>query len=290
VPRPLLALFVAWSLTLSGTAPSATQIFRSRTQGIRVDALVTDRGRPIDGLTADDFEIYDNGVRQTIALADFDQLPLNVVLTFDMSGSVSAARLGHLQQAAKALLDGLTTQDRAGLVTFSHEVNLGAKLTGDLNAVRTAIGLTRPAGGTALVDGVYAGITLGESGVGRGLLIAFSDGLDTASWLEPDPVLETAKRADIVAYAVSVGQQRQDFLRDLAEATGGQIFENESSEHLERIFVAVLNEFRRRYVLMYTPTSFDPGWHRLEVRLKGRRGSIKARPGYLADSAVTGFK
>jgi VWFA-related protein len=124
---------------------------------------------------------------------------------------------------------------------------------------------------------------IGESGVGRALLIAFSDGVDTASWLEPNLVLQTAKRADIVAYAVSVGQGNQDFLRDLADATGGQVFENESSEHLEKIFLNVLNEFRRRYVLMYTPTSGDTGWHRLDVRLKARRGTVKARPGYLAD-------
>jgi VWFA-related protein len=288
--RRAITFLAATSLMLSAFTPSSAQRFKSRTQGIRVDVLVTDRGRPIDGLTAGDFEIYDNGVLQTITLADFDELPLNVVLTFDMSGSVSAARLAHLQQAANALLDGLTAQDRAGLVTFSHEVMLGARLTGDLRVVRTAIGVARPLGGTALVDGIYAGMMLAESGVGRGLLMAFSDGLDTASWLEPQPVLQTAKRADIVAYAVSVGQRRQDFLRDLAEATGGQVFENESSEHLERIFLAVLNEFRRRYVLMYTPTSSDPGWHRLEVRLKGRRGTVKARPGYLADPPATDVK
>jgi VWFA-related protein len=260
-----------------------TQLFKSRTQSIRVDVLVTDRGRPIVDLTADDFEIYDNGVLQTIALADFDQLPLNIVLTFDMSGSVSPSRLAHLQQAANALLDGLTAKDRAGLVTFSQEVTLGARLTADMRTVRAAIGRAKPIGGTSLVDGIYAGMMLGESGVGRALQIVFSDGLDTASWLKPDLVLQTARRADVVAYGVSVGQRSQDFLRELADATGGQVFENESSEHLEKIFLGVLNEFRRRYVLMYTPTSFDAGWHRLDVRLKGRRGTVKARPGYLAD-------
>ena len=281
--RSAAVLLVACSLALSGSAPTAAQVFKSRTQGIRVDVLVTDRGKPIDGLSVDDFELYDNGVRQPIALADFDQLPLNVVLTFDMSGSVTAARLGHLQRAAGALLDGLTPRDRAGLITFSHEVTLGHRLTDDLPSLRAAVGRAKAAGGTALVDGIYAGMMLGESGVGRALLIAFSDGVDTASWLAAESVLQTAKRSDIVAYAVSVGRQGQDFLRDLAEATGGQVFENESPEHLERLFLAVLNEFRRRYVLMYTPTSSEPGWHRLDVRLKERRGTIRARPGYLAD-------
>jgi len=277
-----VAVLIGSSL-LAATVAAAPQLFKSGTQSVRVDVLVTDRGKPIEGLTVEDFELFDNGVRQTIALADFDRLMLNVVLTFDMSSSVSPARLKHLQRAAGAVFDALAESDRAGLVTFSHQVTLGHRLTGDVGLLRAAIAKAVPAGTTALVDGVYSGMMLGESDAGRALLIAFSDGVDTASWLTAESVLETAKRADVVAYAVSVGQHAQPFLRDLANATGGDVFENESPEHLERIFLSVLNEFRRRYVFMYTPTSTDPGWHRLDVRLKTRRGTVRARPGYLAD-------
>ena len=197
-------------------APSITaQTFRSNTQGVRVDVLVTDRGKPVGGLTVDDFELFDNGVRQTITLADFDQLPLNVVLAFDMSRSVTRDRLGHLQRAAGALLDALTKQDQAGLITFSHAVALRHSLTKDVPRLRDALARVEPAGATALVDGIYAGMMLGESGVGRALLIVFSDGVDTASWLTPDSVLQTAKRSDVVVYAVSVGRQKPEFLRDL---------------------------------------------------------------------------
>ena len=266
----------------------AAQSFKSGTQGVRVDVLVSDRGQLVGGLTVDDFELFDNGVRQTIALADFDQLPLNVVLAFDMSGSVTPARLGHLQRAAGALLDALTKRDQAGLITFSHVVRQPQEMTKDVSRLRDALAHTEPAGGTALVDGIYAGMMLGESSVGRALLIVLSDGVDTASWLTPERVLQTARRSDIVAYSVAVGRQRLEVLRDLAEATGGQLFENESDDTIEKRFLAVLDEFRRRYVLMYTPASTEPGWHRLEVRLKGRRGTVKARPGYLADPATIG--
>ena len=159
-----------------------------------------------------------------------------------------------------------------------------------MSRLREALARAQPAGGTALVDGTYAGMMLGESSVGRALLIVLSDGIDTSSWLTAESVLQTARRSDIVAYAVAVGRQNPEFLRDLAEATGGQLLENESDDTIEKRFLAVLEEFRRRYVLMYTPTSTEPGWHRLEVRLKGRRGTIKARPGYLADPAKTGGK
>ena len=279
--RVIVALLLASVIV---AVPSSTaQTFRSNARGVRVDVLVTDRGRPLSGLTADDFELFDNGVRQTITLTDFDQLPLNVVLAFDMSRSLTSDRLEHLRRAAGALLGGLSKQDQAGLITFTHAVALRHGLTRDLLRLREALARVESGGGTALVDGIYAGMTLAESAVGRALLIVFSDGVDTSSWLTPDSVLQIAKRSDVVAYGVAVGRQKPEFLRDLGEATGGQVFENESAENLEQRFLAVLDEFRRRYVLMYTPTSTDAGWHRLEVKVKGRRGTVQARPGYLAD-------
>ena len=279
--RAVVVLLLA--SVIAGAPSSTAQTFRSNAQGVRVDVLVTDRGRPLSGLTADDFELFDNGVRQPITLADFDQLPLNVVLAFDMSRSLTSDRLEHLRRAAGALLGGLSKQDQAGLITFTHAVALRHGLTRDLPRLREALARVESGGGTALVDGIYAGMTLAESAVGRALLIVFSDGVDTSSWLTPDSVLQIARRSDVVAYGVSVGRQKPEFLRDLGDATGGQLFENESAENLEQRFLEVLDEFRRRYVLMYTPTSTDPGWHRLEVKVKGRRGTVQARPGYLAD-------
>ena len=264
-------------------APQAP-IFKSGVEAVHVDVLVTDRGRPVIGLTADDFELLDNGVPQQIRLLEFDQLPLCVVLAFDMSASVTSARLAQLRRAADALLDGLSPRDRAGLITFSHAVAQPHGLTARLSSVREALAQSRPQGGTALFDGAYAAMILGESGAGRSLVIVFSDGIDTASWLSPDAVVGTARRSDVVVYGVSTGQHTPTFLRELSEATAGQSFENESADDLERRFRAVLEEFRRRYLLVYTPSGIAPGgWHRLEVRVKGRRAKVTARPGYMSD-------
>ena len=127
---------------------------------------------------------------------------------------------------------------------------------------------------------------LGESDVGRGLLIIFSDGVDTASWLTPDIVLDTAKRSDIVVYAVSAQSRlKPEFLRDLTSATGGRLYEVEKTANLEATFLSVLEEFRHRYLVSYTPRGVEPGgWHRLDVNIKGRKVITKARPGYLAGS------
>ena len=146
---------------------------------VRVDVLVTDNGKPVPGLTPADFEILDNGVAQQVELVSFDQVPLNVVLVFDMSNSVEGDRRDRLLKGAGALLSGLKPDDQSALVTFSHVVDRGAKLTRDVASVRAALERAEGIGETALVDGTFAGMMVGESDVGRGLLIVFSDGVDT---------------------------------------------------------------------------------------------------------------
>jgi VWFA-related protein len=261
--------------------------FFTRVEAVRVDVLVTERGRSVRGLQPTDFEVRDNGVLQQVDVVSFEQIPLNVVLALDMSGSVSGERLDHLRKAGGALLDALTEDDQAALVTFTHVVAQGSGLTTDRGRVRVALDLAQAAGETALVDGSYAGMMVAESDVGRALLMVFSDGLDTSSWLSPEAVLETARRSDVVAYSVSVGRSyRSAFLRELSALTGGKLLEIESTQNLSALFLRILDEFRQRYLVSYTPRGVaKDGWHRLEVRVKRRNVTIKARPGYLAGPA-----
>jgi VWFA-related protein len=219
-----------------------------------------------------------------VDLVSFDEVPLNVILTLDMSDSVAGERLDHLRQAGAALLAALKDEDQAALVTFSHLVALGAGLTKNVAPVRRAIDEAVGVGDTALVDGTYAAITLGESDAGRALVIVFSDGVDTSSWLPAEAVLDAAKRSDAVVYAVSTRTRlKPEFLREVTSLTGGRLFEVERTATLGAIFVGVLEEFRRRYLISFTPRGVDKsGWHRLDVRVAGRRANVKARPGYLA--------
>ena len=268
---------------LAATAIVRTQdvTFSSSVEAVRVDVLVTDNGQPVRGLGPADFEIRDNGVAQQIDLVSFEQIPLNVVLALDMSDSVAGDRLERLRSAGGVILGGLQKDDQAALVTFSQVVRLGAKLSGDVTLARRALARAKGEGSTSLIDGVYAGIEIGESDAGRALLVVFSDGLDTASWLSAEKVVDAAKRSDVVAYAVAVrSRARTDFLRDLASFTGGRLFEVEKTEKLDSIFLGILQEFRQRYLVSYTPRGVaNEGWHKLDVRVK-RGGTVKARPGY----------
>jgi VWFA-related protein len=278
--RPLIA--VAGAL-LAAAAPVAQTTFTSRIEAVRVDVLATENGRPIQGLTPADFEVMDEGVRQTVDLASFEQIPLNVVLALDMSASLQGLRLGHLQTAGRTVLDGLKPGDRAALVAFSHVVAPGDGLSEDLNRVRTALDQAMGAGQTSLIDASHAGMMIGESDVGRSLLILFSDGIDTSSWLSAESVLNTARRGDVVVYPVEVGEQRARFTRELAEATGGRLIAIESTKDLSATFTRILEEFRMRYLISYSPQGVSAsGWHRLDVRVRGRGITVKARPGYLA--------
>jgi VWFA-related protein len=255
--------------------------FSTRVESVRVDVMVTDKGQPVRGLTAADFEIVDNNVRQQPEAVSFDEVPLNVVLLLDMSGSLSGERLSHLRSASHGVLDGLTTKDQAGLVTFRSSVRLGSALTSDLAVVRRAIDIAWPGGDTSLIDGAYAAMLVGESDVGRALVIAFSDGLDTSSWLTGEVVLESAKRSDVVVYGVSVDRAKPEFLNELATITGGRVFEVEKTANVPAVFASILQEFRHRYLISYTPRGVaKAGWHQLTVRVK-RGGTVRARRGYL---------
>ena len=276
-------------LLLVGAAPGVslraeqTPTFAARTNAVRVDVLVTQNGRPVAGLDADDFEIRDNGVRQRIDLVSFEQIPLNLILALDVSASVSGERLTHLRQAAAAVLRDLRPADQAALVTFGDAVVIHGRLTHDFAAIDTALARARPGGRTALLDAMFAAVVVGEADAGRALVLAFSDGVDTASWLTSRQFLRTAQRSDAVIYGVTA-RGATTLLRDLGHATGGNVIDVASTADLQTAFRTVLDEFRRRYLVSYTPTGVaSTGWHTLAVKVKQRATGVrvKARPGYL---------
>ena len=279
-----LAILLAAS-ALNASAQQAN--FSVAAEEVRVDVLVTDKGKPVAGLRTADFEILDNGIPQEIQYVTLQkQTPISATLVFDMSMSVAGDTLNYLKDAARGLLADLGKEDHVALITFNNAVVLGSPPTRDLARVRLALDQVQPAGNSSLMDASYAGLVLAESRPEPPLLIIFSDGRDTISWLTSEAVLETAKLNDAVVYAVSSGGlPNKSFLRDLAEFTAGSLFEVESIENLPAIFLRILNEFRQRYVLTYIPSGVpEGGWHNLEVRTRHRSAKVRARPGYIRSS------
>jgi VWFA-related protein len=276
------------ALVLLVCFPARAQKFSSNALGVRVDVLVTDGGKPVIGLTGRDFELRDNGVAQRVEVIDAADVPINAVLALDASASIAGRRQADLISASEALIDGLKPADRAGLTTFSHAVASRIQLTSDFPTVRNALRDIQPMGQTSVMDGVYLALTSTLDQSGRFLLVVCTDGADTTSWLQPFEVLDASKRANAVVYAVtSSDAARSVALKQLADATGGQVLQVKSSSDLRPAFQRILTEFRSRYVLAYSPQGVAAGgFHRLEIAVPNRRAVVKARAGYIGVGAA----
>ena len=294
--RRLVVAVIAAALPLSGPLFSLAALarasqktsFSSGTLGVRVDVLVTEGNKPVGGLTASDFELRDNGVVQTIELLDASEVPVNAVLALDTSASTAGQRQKDLIAASEALLDGLKPADRAALTTFSHSVFPRLELTTDLAAVRADLRRIIPSGETAIMDGTYVALTATLAQAGRSLVVVCTDGYDTSSWLQPEEVLESAKRSSAVIYAVTAAEaRRRSPLKELADATGGHMLTVAAKGDLRGAFQKILQDFRSRYILSYSPQGVPiDGFHRLDVRVKKRGLTVKARPGYVGVGPV----
>lgn len=281
-------LFGVLVLALCGSALVVAQnpTFRAATNGVRIDVLVTDRNRPVQNLVANDFEVFDNGVPQTIESLAGRSEPLDVFFTFDRSGSIRGETLVRLKDASGAVIDQLEPADRAALMTFDQSFLLKPPLTADQSALRAAIGRLAAGGGTAMLDALYASLTLAEGGSRRTLILLFSDGLDNQSWLSQREVQTVARESEAIVYAIAhkpIGSAGPDevLLKELAEATGGRLVRVEAPERLRPVFLAMLQEMRSRYLLTYSPNGVEAGgWHTLTVRLKNKPGRVTARRGY----------
>jgi VWFA-related protein len=274
--KRLLPLFL---LVAAAVSPTAQTVFRTGVEVVQLDVSVMRGGQPVQGLTSRNFVLTDSGITQQVDSVTLDRLPLNVTLVLDVSQSLSGARLAPLVQAGQELTRALRADDQAALVTFSHEIHLRVPMTNDMEDVRTGLGYLTGFGSTALRDAVYLAIQLRPPDRTRSLILLFTDGRDTASWLTEEDVLKSVRRAGTVIHIVRV--ESDGFLDRLAAASGGRTWSPTSDRQLRELFTRALEEMRARYLLTYTPRGVNnPGWHEIKVELSDGRGDITARPGY----------
>ena len=297
-------------LALAGAHLAAqTPTFSVSVDAVRLDVLVTDRGRPVPGLAIDDFELRDNGVVQRIRSVTREEAPLHAVLVLDRSASVAGEPLQHLRDAARALAARLSPQDYASLLTFSQQVRRPVGLSADRAALAAALDAVAPSGATALFDAVYTALVLRGQSLNRTMILVFSDGMDTASWMPPSTVVEFARQIDAVVYAVLFdGEMRAPastilalpgrapvvtsadpppeasvpgFLEAITAVTGGQLLRTRREAGLRDLFVAAVRDMKARYVVTYMPEGVErSGWHALDLTLTRKKGIVTARKGY----------
>ncbi|HEY7696994.1 MAG TPA: VWA domain-containing protein [Vicinamibacteria bacterium] len=280
-------------------------VFRISTEAVQADVFVEQDGRAAVGLNASDFELLDDGVPRKIDSVAVAEIPVNVVLVLDISGSVKGATLTHLRLAATAFLDELAPRDRAALITFSNNLSLSSGLSADVAPMKRVLEEVEAAGGTAWQDALFCALELLEVVRERPLVLLFTDGADTYSWVPEEQVIPLVSRSNAVVYAITrsdipplldlrTNREQQRYLRsrdehasrvrllrEVTRESGGRLIETESADELQKTFLTILAEMKTRYVLTFSPEApVREGWHELEVKVKRKGVEVHARRGY----------
>lgn len=271
--------------------PPPPPTFTTSVETVYVDAFVTHAGAPVANLTAADFDVRDDGVRQEVRLEDIGRIPITATLALDVSASVQGERLKQLRVAAHSFVDHLEPADQVGLLAFSHELRLAIPHTRDAVRLHRGIDAFSPRGSTSLYDALYASLLL-PVGPGRSLIVAFTDGEDTLSWTDAKQVLAVAEASNALVHVVGIWPpsdvgpvetppaRHREALARIARATGGRIW-SAQADSLPKTFVSILDELRARYLLAYEPRGGPrEGRHRLEIRVRGGKGRVRARTAY----------
>ena len=305
---------------------------------VNVLATVRDKhGAIVRNLEQADFALEEDGHPQTIRyFARETGLPLTLGLLVDTS--MSERRLiGQERTASARFLDQVLREDKdkAFLIHFDHEVELLQDLTSSRERLKTALGELetpelerrqeggprsggRHGGGTALYDAVFlASDELMKKQSGRKAVIVLSDGVDRGSKESIESAIESAHRADTLAYSILFADEqpfshggfggpgwgggghhggggrmprREDrpdgkkVLQRISRETGGGFFEVSHKQPLDQIFTRIDEELRSQYSLGFTSDRPDagPGYRRLLVTVKDKTLTVQARAGYYA--------
>ena len=298
--------------------PSPRQpTFRSGSRAVPVYVTVADKsGRLLTDLTQDDFEIYDNGKKQTITLFESGVQPITLVMMLDRSGSmVSNFRL--VRSAAEQFVAQLLPGDKARIGSFANRIQLDPRdFTSSqhdlIEILRTEL---QEAGPTPLWNAVNVGITALLHQDGRRVVLVFTDGVDRPAGsnnISYRDVAKNAEREDVMIFAVGLatrefsGRRRgmgpggmggfgsgmlrpspeepkvDSGLPKIAVETGVGSFELTSANNLSSTFTRMADELNRQYARAFTPAVLDDKTHRLEVRVRRPEAIPRARKTYIA--------
>jgi VWFA-related protein len=292
------------ALSLLASASSGQDFaFRVDVSRVYVDVFVTRHGEAVSNLDVSRFQVYDEGALQPIELVDTAAVPKSFALLLDESGSIGGRKRELLEDAVFDFASRLSDDDELALLSFAERARLrrplelaGASRERDLFRIESG-------GWTAFNDALFLAMAYLRNAKGRPILVAFTDGIDNASWIGEDAVLATARSSEAVIYSVKAdvgieppvrgavvpggsSGRSAAMLEDLARMTGGRTLEAARVENVAEAFRRILSEVDTRYVLVFSPgPNARPGWHDLRVKVDGVRDvEVRARQGYFMAS------
>jgi VWFA-related protein len=286
-------------LCLAFVASPAAQrgVFRAQTEIVSISVSVKRGNAPVGTLTTSDFALFDSDVAQNIEAMTIESVPLDVTLFMDTSGSTAGA-LDRMKRNVASIAAMLRPDDRFRLLTIGLRVQTavpwqraGSPITLDMEAVP---------GISLIYDALAVALAYEPDAGRRHLIVAMTDGEDCGSLVDGARVLEMSGRSDAVLHWIWVSSSGEapehsipawctpgdardvDYIGKTADQTGGGLHRSRFGDPAVRTFAQILDEFRRSYVLRYSPRGVTTrGWHRVRVAVPGQPTyTIRARSGY----------
>jgi Ca-activated chloride channel family protein len=286
-----LTVLTALAMALTRVDAQQQGAFRAGVRTVAIYATVVDAaGRLVPDLARDDFEIYDEGKKQTLTVFKTDVQPVSVVVMLDTSGSMTG-NLELVKNAAEKFVIRLLPIDRARIGSFSDKIDISPTFTSNrddlIRYLHEDIDYGNP---TRLWDAIDKSMSALLHEPNRRVVLVFTDGDDTDSHLSLDDVMHRAQTEDLMIYGIGLRSNvggtltRPDpGLKKVATETGGGYFELRTPDGLDSTFTRVANELHGQYVLGFSPSVLDGKLHKLELVVKRPGMTSRARKSYLAE-------
>jgi Ca-activated chloride channel homolog len=297
-----LALLLAF--TLPAKPQENTPTFHVKVHLVNVLVNVTDSyGAPIGGLTQNDFALTEDGVAQKITYFDREtNLPLNLVLAIDTSGSVRKDLDIETRAARDFMRATLRPKDGLDLIDFNSSVREVVPFTADLRHLDWGLNNLDFGPATALYDAIYLSAQNLAPRSGRKVLVVISDGGNTVNNVDFQQALDQAVRDEVMVYSLIDIPIPNDAGRDtggehalitLSQGTGGKFYYAQFGD-LSTAFRKVSEDLRTQYLIGYYPVQrrSQSDFRRIQVALKPTAqtahpatDTLRYRPGYYAPPA-----
>jgi VWFA-related protein len=259
--------------------------------------ILDDHGHLVQTLAKDDFQVFEDGVKQSIISFQHSDLPVSIALVVDNSGSMSKKRPA-VNKSALDLIEASNPQDEAFVVNFSDEAFIDQEFTSSVNKLREGLSHIESRGGTALYDAVVASADkLAIDGKRpKQVLVLITDGEDNASTLNLEQTIRRVQQlSGPVIYTIgllfgdemshSEVRHARRALEMLSTETGCIAFFPKSLEQVDQIAAEVARDIRSQYTIVYhsTKPSTEPGFRRVTVTAESKgqgKLNVRTRTGY----------
>jgi len=258
---------------------------------VQVIATVTDNtGHFVAGLPRSAFKLEEDGKPQKIAHFGSEDVPLELIVAVDVSGSMAPA-MPRLKIAVKEFLGAVPSRDQVTLIGFNDSIFALTRRTIDPAERMKAVDRLAPWGATALYDVILRGVDMLGKQPGRRAIVVFSDGEDQGSHASITDVERRLQASDVTLYMIGQGRgvevaALKTVMQRLVEPTGGRALFTDSIDQLHSAFEDLLEELSNQYLLGYESSNArrDDTFRKITVQVDGQP-HVRARQGYRATAA-----